>query len=134
METLTDIIAQIKNYMTALDWQYIITFIIICYGINNYKVKEGIQKVTGAQTRTRYRVILIGIIYGTGLYFLRGYKIQQIENLFQSFIFALVFHKFIVEALLFWLVKHALPESISKHLVDEEQLKNLNPDKADGEH
>lgn len=134
METLTDIIAQIKNYMTALDWQYIITFIIICYGINHYKVKEGLQKATGTQTRTRYRVIIIGILYGTGLYFLRGYKLQQIENLFQSFIFALVFHKFIVEALLYWLAKHALPESISKHLLDEEQLKKLNLDKEDGEH
>ena len=62
METLTDIIAQIKNYMTALDWQYIITFIIICYGINHYKVKDGFQKATGTQFRTRYRVIIIGII------------------------------------------------------------------------
>ena len=34
METLTEIISHIQNYMTALDWQYIITFIIICYGIN----------------------------------------------------------------------------------------------------
>lgn len=125
METLTEIIAQIKNYMTTLDWQYIITFIIICYGINHYKVKEGLQKATGTQTRTRYRVIIIGIVYGAGLYFLRGYKMQHIENLFQSFIFALVFHKFIVEALLYWLAKHALPESISKHLLDEEQLKKI---------
>ena len=132
METLTEVIAQIKNYMKLLDWQYIITFIIICYGMNHYKVKEGLQKATGTHTRTRYRVIIIGVLYGTGLYFLRGYKLLQIENLFQSFIFALVFHKFIVEALLFWLAKHALPESISKHLLDEEQLKKLNPDKADG--
>lgn len=126
METLTEIIAQIKNYMTVLDWQYIITFIIICYGINHYKVKEGLQKATGTQTRTRYRVIIIGILYGAGLYFLRGYKLQQIENLFQSFIFALVFHKFIVEALLYWLAKHALPESISKHILTEEQIKKIN--------
>lgn len=115
-----------KNYMAALDWQYIITFIIICYGINHYKVKEGLQKTTGTQTRTRYRVIIIGAVYGVALYFLRGYQLQQIENLFQSFIFALVFHKFIVEALLYWLVKHGLPQSISKHLLSEEQLKKLN--------
>lgn len=129
METLTQIIAHIQNYMTALDWSYIITFIIICYGINNYKVKEGLQKATHIHTRTRYRVIIIGILYGAGLYFMRGYKLQQIENLFQSFIFALVFHKFIVEALLYWLAKHALPESISKHLLTEEQLQKLNQSK-----
>ena len=53
METVTVIIAQIKTYMTALDWQYIITFIIICYGINHYKVREELQKVTGTCIRTR---------------------------------------------------------------------------------
>ncbi|MGQ0827921.1 MAG: hypothetical protein ACT4ON_05965 [Bacteroidota bacterium] len=132
METLSEIISHIQNYMKLLDWQYIITFIIICYGINHYKVKEGLQKATGTQTRTRYRVIIIGVLYATGLYFLRGYKIQQIENLFQSFIFALVFHKFIVEALLYWLAKHALPESISKHLLNETQLQKLNQTKENG--
>lgn len=125
METVTEIIKHIQNYMTALDWQYIITFIIICYGINHYKIKEGLQKATGTQTRTRYRVIIIGVVYAVALYFLRGYTLQHIENLFQSFIFALVFHKFIIEALFYWLAKNALPESISKHLLSEEQLKKI---------
>lgn len=125
METLTVIITHIENYMNGLDWKFIITFIIICYGINHYKIKEGLKKVTGTQTRTRYRVIIIGVIYAVALYFLRGYELQQIENLFQSFIFALVFHKFIVEALLYWLVKYALPESISKHLLNKEELKKI---------
>lgn len=130
METLTAIIANIQNYMTSLDWSYIITFIIICYGLNHYKVKEGLQKATGSQVRTRYRVILVGVLYAVALYFLRGYNLPQAENLFQSFIFALVFHKFIVEALLYWLAKHALPESISKHLLSEEQIKSIYNDEG----
>ena len=130
METLTAIIANIQNYMTSLDWSYIITFIIICYGLNHYKVKEGLQKATGSQVRTRYRVILVGVLYAVVLYFLRGYTLPQAENLFQSFIFALVFHKFIVEALLYWLAKHALPESISKHLLSEEQIKSIYNDEG----
>ena len=130
METLTAITANIQNYMTSLDWSYIITFIIICYGLNHYKVKEGLQKATGSQVRTRYRVILVGVLYAVVLYFLRGYTLPQAENLFQSFIFALVFHKFIVEALLYWLAKHALPESISKHLLSEEQIKSIYNDEG----
>lgn len=126
METVAEIIEKVRTYMGALDWQYIITFIIICFGMNHYKVKEGLQKVTGICTRTRYRVIIVGVAYGTAIYFIRGYKLSQLENLVQSFIFALVFHKFIIEAILFWLVKHGLPESISKHLVDSEQLKKIN--------
>jgi hypothetical protein len=126
METVAEITDKVRGYIAALDWQYIITFIIICFGINHYKVKEGLQKVTGVCTRTRYRVIIVGVVYGAGIYFIRGYKLIQLENLVQSCIFALVFHKFIIEAVLFWLVKHGLPESISKHLVDSEQIKKIN--------
>lgn len=128
METLTLIISNIQNYMVSLDWSYIITFIILCYGINHYKVKEGLQKVTGTQTRTRYRVILVGLVYGIILYFLRSYTIQHIENLLQSFIFAMVFHQLILESIIYWLAKHGLPESIVKHLLTEEQLQKLHDD------
>lgn len=126
METVSQIISSIENYISGLDWSYIITFIIICYGINHYKIKEGITSATGKQTRTRYRVVLIGLVYGIILFFIRGYKLSQVETLLQSFIFALVFHKLVIEALVYWLAKKGLPESISKHLLDEEQLKNIS--------
>lgn len=122
METLSIILNSIQNYILQLDWPYIFTFIILCYGINHYKAKDGIQKATGMLTRTRYRVILVGLIYGIVIYFLRGYTLGHVENLFQSLVFALVFHKLIVEALIYWLAKHGLPQSVSKHLLSEEQL------------
>lgn len=126
METLSQIILYIQTYMASLDWSYIITFITICYGINHYKVKESLQVVTRTQTRTRYRVVLIGILYGILIYIVRGYTVGHIENLFQSFVFALVFHKLIVEAFIYWLTKHGLPESISKHLLDPDQIEKLS--------
>lgn len=126
METLSFIISNIQRYVSSLDWSYILTFIILCYGINHYKVRDNLQKSTGTQMRTRYRVILVGLVYGAAVFFLRGYSLSHIENLFQSFIFALVFHKFIVEALVYWLAKHGLPESIGKHILSETQLKKLN--------
>lgn len=126
METLSLIIISIQNYMASLDWSYIITFIILCYGINHYTVKESLVVVTGTRTRTRYRVVLIGLLYGIAVYFLRGYSPGHIESLFQSFVFAMVFHKLIVEAFIYWLAKHGLPESISKHLLDPDQIEKLN--------
>ena len=125
METLSDVIEQIKNYVSALDWRYIITFILICYGINHYKVKAGIEQVFRAKTRKRYRVAVVGVLYGIVLYFIRGYELKQIENLLQSFFFALVFHKFIVDAVLYWMAKHGLPESISKHILSEKQINKI---------
>lgn len=129
MQTLSEIITRIQLYMLSLDWAYILTFIIITYGINNFNVKAGLQQVTGTQTRTRYRVALVGIVYGCCLYVIRGYTLIKVESLFQSFVFALVFHKFIVEALIYWLVKRGLPGSISKHLLNENQLQALNTEK-----
>ena len=86
-----EILHQITHYVSALDWTYILTFIIISYGVNNYRVKQGIQKATGVKTKTRYRVALIGLVYGTVLYFLRGYGLSDVETLLQSFVFAMVF-------------------------------------------
>ena len=133
MQNLTEILSRIQTYITSLDWQYIITFIITCYHFNHYKVKEGVQIITKTQTRTRYRVIIIGLVYAVCLYFIRGYSLQKVENLFESFVFALVFHKFIIEALIYWLAKHGLPESISKHLLDESQLSKINLSSAENE-
>jgi hypothetical protein len=94
---------QITNYVTSLDWAYIITFIVIAYGFNHRKVKDGIQKVTKVRSHTKYRTAFVGLLYGVGIYFVRGYSLEKIEVLFQSFIFAIVFHKFIIDGLMKYL-------------------------------
>mgnify|MGYP003141457795 CR=1 FL=1 len=90
---------QLSSYVNELDWTYIITFIIIAYGCNHHKVKGGIKKITCISSKTKYRVAIIGLLYGIAIYFIRGYQLNQIECLFQSFVFALVFHKLILEGL-----------------------------------
>jgi hypothetical protein len=125
MGTIGDIMKQIQDYMNELDWRYIITFIIISYGINHYRVSWNITKITGKRIRTKYRMLIIGALYAIAVYFIRGYQFYQIERLFQSYIFALVFHKFIIEGVLFWLAKRALPGSIGKHILNSEQLPKI---------
>jgi hypothetical protein len=125
METASQIISLLENYFVSLDWSYIMTFIIIGYGINHYKVKESLGNAGGKNTRTRYKIVLVGIVYAVILFFLRGYKLPQAEVLLQSFIFAIVFHKLVIEAFVYWMVKKGLPESISKHLLDQEQIKSI---------
>ncbi|HEY9084018.1 MAG TPA: hypothetical protein VIN73_11840 [Vicingaceae bacterium] len=103
---------QITTYVSGLDWTYIITFIIIAYGCNHHKVKGGIKTVTGVQSKTKYRVAFIGLLYGVALYFIRGYQLEKVECLFQSFVFALVFHKLILEGLTTYIGKKLRIKSV----------------------
>lgn len=110
---------QITGYVTALDWAYILTFIVIAYGFNHVKVKEGIKKVTRVRSRTRYRVAIIGLLYAVALYFIRGYTLDKVECLFQSYVFAFVFHKLIIEGIMRFVGKKVLPEKIGKHITGD---------------
>lgn len=123
MDTSFYIIAQITEYITSLDWGYIITFIILGFGINHYCLQRSAK--TGVRKRSRYRIALVGLIYGVILYFIRSSPVKEIERLLQSFIFSIVFHKLVVESLLYWLIRKGLPEQISKTFFDDEQLKRI---------
>ena len=101
----SEIVNQITNYVRELDWMYILTFIVIAYGFNHVRVKQGIEKVTRVKSKTKYRVALVGVLYGITLYFTRGYSLENIEGLFQSFVFAFVFHKMIIEGLIHFITK-----------------------------
>ena len=125
MQTLTNISEAIQGYVLSLDWSFMLTFMVLCYGMNHYKIKEWLEGLFKHTIRSRYLVLFTGLIYGLLLYIIRGYTIRHIENLLQSFVFALVFHKLIIESLLYWLAKHGLPQSIAKHLLDPDQLKKL---------
>ena len=97
---MIEILKHISNYLNALDWAYILTFIIIAYGLNHYRATGFFYSVFNLKIATRYRVFFIGLIYGIALYFIRGYQLKMIESLLQSFAFALVFHKLLLEKFL----------------------------------
>ena|SRR5690606_18488475 len=97
---MQEILHQLSAYITALDWMYIFTFIIFAYWINGRSTRQRIYKILGLTLRTRNRVALVGISYGIALYFLRGYSPGDAERLMASFVFALVFHKLILDQVL----------------------------------
>lgn len=96
---ITEIATQIMGYVKSLDWAYILTFIIIGYGINSQKFTNQIKQKTNISSKRRYRTALVGLVYAVILYFIRGYEVKHIEVLFQSFVFAFVFHKLILDGL-----------------------------------
>jgi hypothetical protein len=126
-EITQEIWNQISNYVSNLDWAYIITFIIISYGINHYWIKDKIKKTTKVKSKTRYRTVIVGVLYAVALYFIRGYELEKIESLFQSLVFALVFHQLIIDGIMGFIAKRMLPESVSKHIAcSNNQRQNLN--------
>jgi len=100
MEVLSSIIRQLTNYIESLDWGFIITFILIAYIINHSKVTATIFGWLKIKCRTRYRVAFVGILYGIVLYYLKGSSFEETNTLFQSFVFAIVFHKLIIDLLI----------------------------------
>lgn len=94
---MEEIILQLSNYVNSLDWAYIFTFILISYGLNSEYITNIFYKIFRFKVATRYRVLIIGVLYGTAIYFIRDYTISNIEILLQSFVFALVFHKLLVQ-------------------------------------
>jgi hypothetical protein len=88
------------NYLSKLDWFYILTFILLGYAVNHCRVRKTIQHTVKLTAWTRYRVALTGIVYGIALYFIRGYSLAHTEVLISSFVFALVFHKLIIDGII----------------------------------
>lgn len=97
---MTDILKHLVDYLSSLDWAYIFTFIIIAFGLNQKPVTDWLADFTGIKVKTRYRVLIVGLIYGIIVYFIRDTMLHKIEMLLQSFVFALVFHKLILESVL----------------------------------
>ena len=126
-EITQEIWNQIIGYVSSLDWAYMLTFIIIAYGINHYWVKDKIKKTTKIKSKTRYRTVIVGVLYAVILYFIRGYDLSKVESLFQSLVFALVFHQLIIDGIMGFIANRMLPKNVGKHIAcSNNQRQNLN--------
>lgn len=125
---------QISNYVSSLDWAYILTFIVIAYGINHSRVTKTLQKATKVKSKTRFRTAIVGLIYGVALFFIRGYELAKVECLFQSFVFAFVFHKLIIDGLVKYIGKKVSPATVAKPMENKEYYDRFdNPPDSNGQ-
>lgn len=91
------IIQQVVNYLEELDWMFIISFIILAYAMNKMSQSKKLPKFLRIGLKTRYRVVIVGLMYALIVFLFRGYLICQLEPLFHSFLFAMVFHQMIID-------------------------------------
>jgi TRAP-type C4-dicarboxylate transport system permease small subunit len=94
----------LENYLDALDWPYIFTFMLIAYFLTDDKaanlLPSRFRKLVLKVSKT-IRVIIIGILYATALYFIRDYHgWTKIEGLIQSLVFAMVFYGAVMQSLI----------------------------------
>lgn len=116
------IVGKVLEYLSSLDWSYMITLIVLCYAFEQNKLKVKLHRWTRLQLATKYRVVVIGFFYGLFIYLIRGYSVGEIEVLLQSFVFAMVFHKVILKEV----------EKLILRQLD--RFKNENRNKEGGEH
>jgi hypothetical protein len=94
----------LSAYILHLDWGYIFTFMFLAHFMVQDKMVAGLPfkiKETLKMVSVAWRVIILGIIYGLFVYYIRGYKGKEgVEIIIQSLTFAVVFHKLVLDAIL----------------------------------
>ncbi len=115
-------ISKLMAYLGNLDWTYILTLIALSYFVvkDELIAKGKLGKVTWiSKLRPAFiaipeawRVFIVGVLYGSLLHFIRDYQGKDwIENLFNSLVFAMVFHKLLLNRLMSKLDKYIFPSS-----------------------
>jgi hypothetical protein len=93
---------KILQYITALDWTYMLTLILMASILTQDVMVNwmpGKMAVTIKGVNKAFRVFFLGLVYAAALYYLRGYTGRtQIENLFSSLVFAMVFFELICKS------------------------------------
>ena len=115
MNTVITIIDFLNDYLSALDWTYIFTFILIAYGLNLETTRMKLRWLTRISLARRYRVAIAGILYAIILAWIRGNYRSQAEVLLPSFVFALVFHKLIIDKTIAWLSQRFFQTKTKSH-------------------
>ncbi len=90
----------LSHYFQQLDWTFIITFIVLVYGLHRSPLLKWLGNAIGFELPKRYRVLLVGILYGSFIFWLRDGGKTTLESLVQSLVFAMVFHKLLLDFLL----------------------------------
>lgn len=125
MDAYHTIVGQLMSYLVGLDWSFIVTFILLAYAINQPKTTALFTRLFKYRLRTRYRTLIVGVVYATTIFFLRGKALDQVELLFKSLLFAMIFHKLMIEQVVRLLKpgRHHLPGNhfISKNGTSKKQ-------------
>jgi hypothetical protein len=87
----------LSHYFSMLDWAYIITFNLIAhYMTKDERVKDMPFDIRGILIRipVSWRVLIVGILYGSFVYWIRGYQGKEgVETMMQSLIATMACHK-----------------------------------------
>jgi len=107
MNIYEQITKQLIRYLESMNWSFIFTFMMIVYALNFSKVKEVSLSIFRCSIKTRYRVLIVGLIYAGSLFFIKGKSVAYAEQLMQSLLFAMIFHQLFIDLLVKYLARLA---------------------------
>ncbi len=118
---------KINTYLHQLDWDYILTYFVICYlfskdeALTIWWSAKRFSNVTLCKIRSyllavpkEARMFCIGVVYACAIYYVREYDKTHFKKLFQSFIFALAFYGVFINKVLSIIENMANGKSIKK--------------------
>ncbi len=93
-----EIIKNISLQLDDLQWSYILSFILLCYGWQ--EVEKAVRWKWVDKIKKRFKVALIGIIYAPIHFILWELQKEQLGSLFISFLVSFTFHKLLIEVII----------------------------------
>jgi hypothetical protein len=93
---LSEFLVFVEPFLGQLKWEYIVGFIFMTYVYG--EVESQLNWLWIEQVKTRFKVGIIGIIYGVVFFYAKGLEQSDIPALLISYLFSFGFHKLLVDS------------------------------------
>jgi hypothetical protein len=93
---MSEFLVFVEPFLGQLKWEYIVGFIFMTYVYG--EVESQLNWLWIEQVKTRFKVAIIGLIYGVGFFYSKGLEQSDIPALLISYLFSFGFHKLLVDS------------------------------------
>ena len=95
---MSEFLVFVEPFLAQLQWEYIVGFIFMTYVYGEVESQFNWQWIE--QVKTRFKVAIIGLLYGVGFFYTKGLAQSDIPALLISYLFCFGFHKLLVDSLI----------------------------------
>jgi hypothetical protein len=93
---MSEFLVFVEPFLGQLKWEYIVGFIFMTYVYG--EVESQFNWLWIEQVKTRFKVAIIGLLYGVVFFYTKGLEQSDIPALLISYLFSFGFHKLLVDS------------------------------------